>query len=60
MDTHMRDTIRGAPVCWKGAPKHEAIMTSSDIDNVTCVDCLRSMLKDAVRYGVDRKPKRGW
>lgn len=60
MDIHMRDTIRGLPVCWHGVLKHDAMMTSPNIDDVNCVECLRALVKDAVRYGRERKPKRQW
>lgn len=61
MAVHKRNNATNKPVCWvPGYLKPDSIEMASEIDDVDCVLCLRQLVKDAVIYGVDRKPKRKW
>lgn len=44
------------PVC--GSTAEEPKM-DIDIEIINCVECLRSLLRDAARYGNGRTPRRG-
>ena len=61
MAIHKRNNATGKPVCWVGVTKFDdSIHMEHDIDLVDCVPCLRQLVKDAVIYGVGRKPSRKW
>ncbi len=62
---HMQSTQTKVPVCWGYGTKGrevgpEGLGLTQDIDLVDCVPCLRMLVKDAVLYGVGRKPNRSW
>jgi hypothetical protein len=59
MDKHKQNNITGMPVCWDER-QNIAIMMVKNIDDVTCVECLRRLAKDAVLYGNQRRPRRKW
>ena len=57
---HKMNNLKQKPVCWGNDFQPIAVQMAQDIDQVTCVDCLRMLAKDAVLYGRDRKPGRKW
>lgn len=57
---HKRHNLKGRPVCGGDDSRDVTGIMVADIDRVDCVECLRALAKDAVLYGRDRRPKRGW
>lgn len=55
---HFQDSRSGMPLCWQGVDKRVAFIATTNIDNVTCTDCLRPLAKDAVLYGRGRRARR--
>lgn len=61
MVTHKRNNATGRPVCWgRGGQLDDSIKMAHEVDDVDCVLCLRALVKDAVLYGVGRKPRGTW
>jgi hypothetical protein len=61
MTVHKRNNATGQPVCWtRLEKKDDSIEMAYEIDDVDCVFCLRALVKDAVIYGVVRKPGKKW
>ena len=56
---HMQNYITARPVC-ADSPHSVAARSTSVVDDVSCIDCLRRLAKDAVRYGNGRKARRSW
>lgn len=59
MIVHMRHNLKGRPVCYRDdTPFVPSAMMDNNIDNITCVDCLRDLAKAAVIYGNARRAMR--
>jgi hypothetical protein len=58
LDVHKRNNLRNTPVCFQNDPPMDVLIMTEEIDEVTCVMCLRMLARDAVIYGNARKPRR--
>jgi hypothetical protein len=53
---HFMHVQTKAPVCGQA---DRSVPMDIDIEKINCVECLRSLLRDAARYGNGRTPRRG-